>query len=557
MRTLGILVAVMSLAVALKPAAGDEQAIAALTDALSEAGRATDAVNELSFTGNTVFAAEALGEAVASYQGQRLDQRQLDEMARQVVRFYHDRGYLARVTASQLGGTVNLRVTESKIGKVEVTGTQRFSKGFVRDHFSGLKHQEVWTTQDLERPLLLLRALPGMQSARAVLEAGAEAGTTDIQIDISEQAEPLRATVEFDTFGSPFSSQERFSERLGYDNLSGRGDTLALQILHGFDPDAVLFGDLGYSIPINAKGTRLAVHGSAGDFELGRQLGVLGLRGEGRSLGVSATHPFAKSRKRSLTATAALDLDNTDFDMDASCPTSGQPSLMPVSEDRIRKLRLGVDFDDVEKAGEARNIASLYLHQGLGGFLDGTTDPSVGSVWGADNSFTKLTLEAARLQKLSDRTFVTARLTGQYSPDSLLAGEVMSIGGADSVRGFYQSAYVGDSGIQLSVELRHTLLEAESRKAWLQNLQGVLFVDHGSVFESGGAEASRHMTGTGVGVRASFAEGFSLRADVGYALSQDEGRDTISDRTAQADDGTGSSDGPWELYFLVQKTLSF
>ena len=556
MRTLGILVAVVSVVVALKPAAGEGRFVAAVTAAPSGAGRATDVAGEFSFTGNTVFTAEALGEAVASYRGKPLDQRQLDEMARRVVHFYHDRGYLARVTASQIGGTVNLRVTESRIGKVEVTGTQRFSKGFIRDHFSGLKQQEVWTKGDLERPLLILRALPGMQSARAVLEAGAEPGTTDIQIDISEQREPLRATVEFDTFGSPFSSQERFSERLCYDNLSGRGDALALQVLHGFDPDAVMFGDLSYSIPINAKGTRVGVHGSAGDFELGRQLGVLGLRGEGRSLGLSTTHPFIKSKKQSLTATAALDVDNTDFDMDVSCPTGGQSPMMSVSEDRIRKIRLGVVFDGVEKAGEARNIASLYLHQGLGGFLGGTTDPSAGSVSGADNSFTKLTLEAARLQKLSDRTFVTARFAGQYSPDSLLAGEVISVGGADSVRGFYQSAHVGDSGIQVSVELRHTLLEAENRKAWLQNLQGVFFVDHGSVFESGGAEASRHLTGTGVGVRASLAEGFSLRADVGYALSEDDGSDTTPDRAAQGG-GAAANDGPWEFYFLIQKTLTF
>ena len=45
------------------------------------------------------------------------------------------------------------------------------------------------------------------------------------------------------------------------------------------------------------------------------------------------------------------------------------------------------------------------------------------------------------------------RLNGQYSPDALVSGEQLGLGGANSVRGYEEREIVGDSGFFAALEL--------------------------------------------------------------------------------------------------------
>jgi hemolysin activation/secretion protein len=130
---------------------------------------------------------------------------------------------------------------------------------------------------------------------------------------------------------------------------------------------------------------------------------------------------------------------------------------------------------------------------------------------------------------MSGGRLLSARLSGQLSLGALLAGEQMSIGGADSVRGFSQGEFIGDSGVQVNVEYGHSL-PALADDLHLEDLRAVAFIDHGSVFvyrPEPGEDGSYHATGMGIGARAELKHNMSIRIDLGYAVlgkPQDGGR---------------------------------
>jgi hemolysin activation/secretion protein len=371
--------------------------------------------------------------------------------------------------------------------------------------------------------MLELRTLPGLSGASATLAKGQgeEAGITEVTITLGRYQSKTGPTLSLraDNFGAPQVSRWRIAESLWEGNLTGHGDEVRLQIVHGPSPSDLKWGDLRFAMPVSGDGTKLNAYISAGDFAVGGDLALLSMRGDGVSYGLSATRPLSRSRQRSVIAELGLDLSNTHFEMDF-----GGPNKVPLSTDHIRKLRLGSTWD--QKSGHRRDMVSAYVHQGLGGFMGGTSGEG-GSRPNADDKFTKLTLEAARQQQLSDRTMLNIALMGQISSTDLLAPEQMSIGGADSVRGYPQSEFINDNGIQANLEFRYAPpgLNRSGGSRWLQAFQWVAFVDHGTVFAhsaQSGTSRSQSLTGTGLGFRAEVGSGarpYSVRCDLGYGLS--------------------------------------
>ena len=89
-----------------------------------------------------------------------------------------------------------------------------------------------------------------------------------------------------------------------------------------------------------------------------------------------------------------------------------------IAQDRVRKLRLGVALDHTDLSG--RTLVSFDLHRGLGenlGGMDDNSSLSSRSFAGADNDFTKLTIDLTRIQRLNARTLLIPRLYGQYAFD--------------------------------------------------------------------------------------------------------------------------------------------
>ncbi|MFH0792524.1 MAG: ShlB/FhaC/HecB family hemolysin secretion/activation protein [bacterium] len=469
-------------------------------------------VQSFQFTGNTVVTAEALSRIVEPYEDKEFTLVGLRAVADSVADYYHKQGYfLAKVVVPEQdisGGNVTLQIFEGKLGEIIVSGNERYSEEFIQKHFARMREEGIIRQDSFERALLLLNDLPGLK-ATSVLQAGQERGTTDIAINLEEGAQ-TEGTLEFNNFGSRYSSRVRLSADAKFSNPSQRGDSLLVRAVSGSSPGALFFGSVSYSVPTDANGTRAGMYVMTGDFEVGQEFAVLNIRGKGTSMGLSLTRPIFKTRKKSLTAEIGFDARD-----------SKQELLgMTNSYDRVRALRLGLNRNTEDAKG--RTFASLFLHQGLGDMFGGmnNNDPQSSRPGArADGRFTKLTLEAARVHRMSSKSFVIARLSGQVTNRSLVAGEQMAIGGADSVRGYPQSEYLGDNGIQASVEAR-----LASRADQLEKLQYAFFVDWASVSArrpAAGQNKTANLMGIGFGIRANPSKDVSIRADLGIPIGRE------------------------------------
>jgi len=478
----------------------------------------TALVKQVNFEGNTVFTDAQLMGVIGSSLAATADGLDgLRKLAAQVEAHYRENGYPnAKVIIPEQevkAGAVTFQVVEPKLGEVTVTGNQRYSEGVLRKAFRGIDHNGVLRVRALERKLLIVSDYPGL-TAKASLQAGKAAGTTDVVINVEEAPKLTTASTEFNTFGSRQASKERFVQKVAWRNLSGRGDELSLGVVAAPNPGDLLYGQLHYTTPFGTNGTKIHLSGAGGNFEVGQEFAILGIKGTGRSWGASVSHPVLKRADRTVSVEFGLESNDAELEL------LGARS----SYDKVRSLKAGVSVEDRDARTKTRNVGSVYLHRGLGDALGGMPDNApLSSRRGADGRFTKLVLDYAHVKQVDDRTFVVAQVSGQLTDSPLVAGEQFDVGGANSVRGYPQSELLGDSGLRISLELRRTS-SLRSMPDWVQDLQVVAFLDHGRISNKNpvpGQPGEESLTGIGLGLRAELTHDVSVRADLGYGLSRE------------------------------------
>ena len=145
---------------------------------------------------------------------------------------------------------------------------------------------------------------------------------------------------------------------------------------------------------------------------------------------------------------------------------------------------------------------------------------------GASSSFSVLKLDLTREHKLPWwGSQAKVRFDAQISGQPLISNEQFVVGGVDSVRGYLDSAAVGDIGLRGAIEWRSRDFAAtpgtELLPAWVKGLTGHVFLE-------GAATQLRQplpeqkwrfrLLGTGFGLRARAQPGLLLSLDLGWPL---------------------------------------
>jgi hemolysin activation/secretion protein len=241
---------------------------------------------------------------------------------------------------------------------------------------------------------------------------------------------------------------------------------------------------------------------------VGGDLAAPGLNGQAEIYGITWLHPLVRATDAS-----------SNMHLGFASKTIENFVLLdtPVSKDEIREVTLGFDTNFV--IDRARTLLSGVITQGLGTALGGSDNGVGTSRAGAGNEFSKVNVEAFHIRDLRQNQFLLARFSGQYADRPLVVAEQFAMGGADSVRGYFQSEFLGDDGYTASLEYRLRLHSGPKLQ-----LQGAMFIDHGDARVKNpqvGEVGSRSFTGAGVGLRASVFKNTTLRLDVGYPITED------------------------------------
>jgi hemolysin activation/secretion protein len=227
-----------------------------------------------------------------------------------------------------------------------------------------------------------------------------------------------------------------------------------------------------------------------------------------------ALHPFLRTRNANLFVQAGFEAKHLK-DRDGSSS--------PAEEHKINAGKLGVvgDFRDRLLSG-GLNSYSATLTAGdvkLSPDTLQTRDQAVGIGPHTAGSFTKLNVDARRLQRLTDSFNVLLAYSGQLASKNLTAAEKMSLGGPNGVRAYPVGEAPGDSGHLVSAELRYIVPQFQ---VFGGDITASVFLDHGQVetlkdpppADPTQFSNKRSITGYGIGLSLGREGNFLLRASL-------------------------------------------
>lgn len=482
-------------------------------------------VERIRLSGVTALPEADLIALLRPYVGRDVTLGELNEAAAAITRLYRDRGFpvaRAYVPAQEIrDGVVELAVLEGRYGKVTVGVDAPFSRDMANKAVQNLRPSEVISEGALDRSLLLLDDLGGIE-ARGTLKPGEGLGTADLAVEVTE-TQHLGGTISADNYGNTVTGQYRLGGSFYAENLAGRGDTLAGRALVSQGAD-LAYGQIAYNLPVNADGLQAGAIGTYTNYTLGEALSALGATGYAGIATAYLRYAFIRSRRGSLYAQVAFDAKN----LEDKIGTAG--TFNP----RKEALATLTVFGDAPDAGPDGGITSGSLAIGAGRLniensaalaIDQATTQSEGG-------FFKLNYSLVRLQNVTRGLQLYGAVSGQLANKNLDPVEKFSLGGPLGVRAYPTGEAPGDEGILGTLEARYVV----PIRALPAVTQAVAFIDSGHVQINKSPFApvpnSRTLTGAGIGLNVFARDGLQLRASYAWALG-DEKATGDNDRSAQ------------------------
>ena len=312
-------------------------------------------VARIRFSGNTVLDEAELQPLVADVVGAARTLGELEAAAERVTARYRERGYFvarAYVPAQDVkAGEVEIVVREGRLGEVEVHGAQRIPAARLEAYIAAALPADstVLREEPIERALLLINDLPGVQ-AQATLLPGTRQATTTLRLDVAEGPR-LGGSIGYDNHGNRFTGRHRPSATLELNSPAGIGDQLRLAY-SGLAASPYL--GVGYSTPVGASGLRASASVARTLYRLCCEFAPLEARGSATVAGVQLSYPIVRSRRSNLHV--ELGLDRRAFENSTVAgTTSDKTSTVLIAglshEGRDDRLGGGVNFAGASLVG--------------------------------------------------------------------------------------------------------------------------------------------------------------------------------------------------------------
>ncbi len=447
-------------------------------------------LNQLTIDGVTVYKGDTLQKLYAASLRTEVTLADIYRIVDRLTARYRNDGYILSqviVPAQAVdNGLVRLQAIEGFVDTVRVEGGSAAMNERARRYGDHIKSSRPLRAGDLERYVLLLNDVPGVQ-ARAVLGPGSVPGSADLVLQITQRR--INAGASTDSRGSRAQGRSRTFGNLALHSLIGASDTEIRAVTTG-TPE-LLYVNATHEQLIGSQGTRFGVSGSY-VYSQPQELTFvpLDLTTKSQTYSVSLLHPLVRSRSTNLNVRAALS------SFDSTSTVFG----LEDTTDRLRAVRVGLTYDTSDRLGGI-TIADAEFSQGLRGLGASTNGDRFLSRTSGRTDFRKATLYAARLQALPANFSILAGVNGQYAFTDLLAPELFSWGGEQFGRGYDFAEILNDHGAALKVDLRYTLTTGGRR---VTSFIPYGFYDRGQVWQRtavAGLERSQSAASAGVGLR--------------------------------------------------------
>lgn len=447
----------------------------------------------------------------AEFAGSCLGVAQITRILSLITFDYVRQGYVttrAYLPAQDLHqGTLRIQIIEGIISSVRIDGNGSHASTLTA--FPGLTGR-ILNLRDLEQGIDQLNRLSS-NHARLDIRPGAKAGESDVVVR-NEAQFPLHVFTSYDNQGASSSGQHAVSGTLLEDGLLGLNEALSYTHRQSVEhPDHYSEqNSVALSIPYGYY--MLSMNASRSRYFNRVQLpsgASAPLEGSSQSTSVSLDRVLYRDQ-------------SSRFDMSAGL-SSGQSrnyfaqQFLIVSSRNLTVLNLRANYSAFLSGASVS--ASLGYDQGLKAF---------GAMRDADDAgpdqpraqFRKLLANVSLTYpfRVAGQTFsYGGQLSVQHAYTPLFGSEQMLIGGAWSVRGFYDNSLTGDSGYTLRNELSWHLPDIVRSHARTTRLYGAF--DSGYVKNLSDRESGGSLTGATGGLRMDWKH-LSLDLYRSYPLSK-------------------------------------
>jgi len=505
-------------------ACGGAQAQSPAPAAAASAAQTGFTLRSVAFRGNAALDDATLAGIAAPYLGRDATLATLERIAADVTAAYKARGYFlaqALVPQQQIrDGAVEISVLEGRLGKLKlsIAADAPVSEARVRAMLAKLPEGAALEQASYERTMLLLSDLPGLR-VQSGLEQGAQTGTTDLVVEVSPAERRWQASMDVDNYGTEVSGRERASVTARLMSPFGLGDNLDARLMRTFSGDQT-FGRLSYELPLGYSGLRGGVGYSRVGYELGAQYAALGATGTANITDVSLVYPLLRSRTTNLFARASFEA-KTLRDETAAVELS--------SDKRVDAFNLAFNWESRDALlGGGYVNAGLSLYHGRLRIDDAVTrdldqDDTLGHR--TAGSYTKVNLQASRLQALFGRHNLFVSLIGQWANRNLDASEKLALGGDRAVRAYPSGEVLVDRGLIGSAEWRWSATDDLVVSAFFD-------IGHGDVWRDPIAIDTRNtrtLRGPGLGVSWSAPYGISVQGALAWRRGEAPVSETSND----------------------------
>ena len=487
----------------------------ATSETLPGAASVSVLVNDLRFSGMSVYSSAELLKIAGFTPGSQLTLPELQAMAARVTEYYRSNGYFvarAYLPVQDISAhVVTIEVVEGHFGTVTLRNQSRLSNGLAEGALKGLDSGDVITIEPLEHRLMLLSDFPGVK-VKSTLVPGSMPGTTDLIVDI-DPGHRVNGSVDADNGGNPYTGEIRAGVTVNINELAGQGDVLSFR---GVTSGAGLnYGRAAYQMRFGRATAGIAY--SRLEYELGRQFKVLGAHGTATVASVFGSVPLIRSRDSNLYVGAGYDDKRFDDRFDLI------PSANRVARDKVGSVLLYGNHNDQFGGG---GTTSFFVSVSAGNFDIRTPAALAADAASArtDGGWGKLWFNVSRAQRLNDVWSLYASVTGQLASQNLDSSEQFILGGMDGVRAYPQGEAYGDEGVLADMEVRLLLQGLSSNVRGQVHLLG--FVDAGHVTISKDpcfpGSNSRNLNGAGVGVLWDDPGDFAVRTYYAFKVGNED-----------------------------------
>ena len=471
-------------------------------------------VFEFSVDGNSVLVKGKIEEAVYPFLGEAKTFEDVEKARLALEKTYQDAGYLTvsvSIPQQEVGaGIVTLLVTEGKVERLRVVDSKYTSLAEVKNRVTEFKEGSVPNFPAAQAQLNTVNRGKNRQ-VTPVLRPGKSPGKVEVDLKVQDQF-PLHGSLELNDRYTKDTTRTRLNGSVRYENLWQKDHSLGVSFQvspQNLSETKVASGT--YLIP-RMNGDYFAAYGVVSNSNISA-VGDVNVIGKGYIAGARYIHPLP-----------AIDNYFQSFTLGADYK-SFKETIQSGTEDFKTPISYSsalVGYDGTFQSKRFQTQLNLTLNLGLRGL--NSQQEFRNKRFKAEPNYGYLRLDIKHTQQLINGWALQVEMGGQLANDPLISAEQFTVGGVDSVRGYLESAALGDNGVQVSVELRTPTaikyVTNQYLKDNLKELYGYTFVDAGYVhsYEANGFSADTDISSVGLGVRLKAHKGLFANMDYAYAL---------------------------------------